>query len=254
MSRLSAVIITYNEEENIERCITSLESVTDEILVVDSNSTDKTVQIAKKHGASIISRHFLGYIEQKNFAIEKASFGWILSLDADEALDETLLSTVKQLKPKLERGKAYEINRLTNFCGKWIKHAGWHPDRKIRLWHREEGKWGGGGLHETVTLKKHVSTKRLAGILLHYSYSSINQHLDQIKKFSDIAAAQAVKKGKKAGFIKIVLYPFFFFMKRYLFKLGFLDGFYGFVVCANSAYAKMLKHIKIRELHLRSKA
>jgi len=253
MNQLSAVVITYNEEKNIERCLESLKAVADEILVVDSHSTDKTVEIAAGHGARVILQEFLGHVEQKNFAMQQAKYDWVLSLDADEVLDAALSGSIKTAKENLAKGKAYQLNRLTSFCGKWIRHSGWYPDRKIRLWYKQDGAWGGLNPHDTVMLNSGVVVEKLSGTLLHYSFDSINQHIEQIKKFSDIAAQQAMKKGKNAGFIEIGIYPFLFFIKRYIFKLGFLDGFYGFVVCANSAYFKMLKFIKLRHLQLQSK-
>lgn len=254
MPALSVVIITYNEERNIQRCLESVKELADEIVVVDSLSTDNTRNIAERYGAVVISQPFLGHVKQKNLAMRAARHDWVLSLDADEALDDELRDEIIRLKPLLAPGQAYRMNRLTNYCGHWVRHSGWYPDWKTRLWHRQEGSWGGVNPHDRVEPGPGVLLKQLKGMLLHYSFYSIDQHIDQIQKFAEISAREAFDKGKKVGFIEIVLYPIIFFIKRYIFRFGFLDGFYGFVICANSAYFKLLRHVKLRELYRTPKA
>lgn len=140
--KLSAVIITYNEEDNIERCLESLEKTADEILVVDSFSSDRTAEICKSKGVEFIQHSFEGHIEQKNYALSRASNDYVLSLDADEALSDKLIQSIRAAKQNWSTN-GYSVNRLTNYCGKWIRHCGWYPDKKIRLWDKRKGTWGG---------------------------------------------------------------------------------------------------------------
>ena len=151
MSKISAAIITFNEEKNIERCITSLRNVADEVVIIDSGSTDRTVEIAKDLKATIFTNPFKGHIQQKNFAITKTQYDWVISLDADEALSEELTASILAVKENL-KGSGYIFSRLTNYCGKWIKHCGWYPDKKLRLFKKHEGKWGGKNPHDKYLL------------------------------------------------------------------------------------------------------
>lgn len=246
--KLSAVVITYNEEDKIGKCIDSLIGVADEIIVVDSLSTDRTVEICTAKGASVISQKFLGYIEQKNFALDKSNYDIVLSIDADEVLSPELIKSINEIKSNFD-SDAYEFNRLTNYCGKWIKHGGWYPDVKTRIWNKNQGRWGGTNPHDKVILEKGKSVKKLDGDLLHYSIDSISQHIDQIQKFTTIAAKTLHKKGKKASIIRIFFNSWFKFVRDYFILLGFLDGFYGFVVAFNSAFATYLKYLKLYELN-----
>lgn len=246
--KLSAVIIAYNEEDKIGMCLDSLSSVADEIIVVDSLSTDKTVEICESKGAIVIQQEFLGYIEQKNFALQKANYDYVLSLDADEVLSEELKNSILTIKNNPNH-KAYKFNRLTNFCGKWIHHGGWYPDTKLRLWEKELGNWAGTNPHDKVVIRDDVKIKQLEGDLLHYSIDSIDQHIEQIQKFTTIAAESMHAKGMKSSISKILFNSFFKFIRDYIFRLGFLDGFYGYVVAKNSAYAKYLKYLKLFQLN-----
>ncbi len=246
---ISAVIITYNEERNIRRCIESLQDIADEVLVVDSFSTDRTEDICREMGAVFLQHEFKGHIEQKNYALDKAGHDFILSLDADEALSDELRESVRSAKNNWD-SDGYSLNRLTSYCGKWIRHCGWYPDVKIRLWDRRKGRWGGTNPHDRVEMKEGSTVKHLNGELLHYSYHSIAQQVAQMNSFSDLAARAAYEKGKKAYFIKdILLNPPGTFLKMYFLQRGFLDGYYGFVISANSSFSKFLKYLKLRELH-----
>lgn len=250
--KLSAVIIAYNEEEKIGMCLDSLVTVADEVIVVDSHSTDRTVEICQKKGATVIVHSFQGYAQQKNFAISNARYDYVLSVDADEVLSEELVTSIQYVKNNPTHD-AYEFNRLTNFCGKWIKHGGWYPDTKIRLWKKDKGKWIGEGVHETVELDDNSVVKKLSGDLLHYSIDSIEQHLDQIQKFTTLAAVAMQKKGKETTIATIIFNSWFKFFRDYIIRLGFLDGFYGYVVAKNSAYAKYLKYLKLYQLNKQAK-
>jgi len=246
---ISAVVITYNEERNIRQCLASVQDIVEEIVVVDSYSTDQTEAICREMGALFLQHPFEGHIEQKNYALAKAKHELILSLDADEALSEDLRESIREVKNHWN-SDAYAFNRLTRFCGKWIRHCGWYPDVKIRLWNRKKGAWGGTNPHDKVVMEAGSTVTHLNGDLLHYSYYSIRQQVDQINSFSDLAARAAFEKGKKSFFAKdILLNPFFTFLKMYVLQRGFLDGYYGFVISINSGFSKFLKYIKLRELY-----
>ncbi|MBE9468693.1 MAG: glycosyltransferase family 2 protein [Bacteroidetes bacterium] len=248
MIKLSVVIITYNEEKNIERCLLSVKDIADDIVVVDSFSTDATKEICKKYNVQFIEHKFEGYIEQKNWAITQAKYHHILSLDADEELSKELIKSVKEVKNNWEYD-GYYFNRLTNYCGKWIKHSGWYPDKKLRLWDSRKGKWAGTNPHDKFELQTNCKKYYITGDLYHYSYYSIFQHIETINKFSDIAAFARFKKGKKSNILKIIFSPFWKFFRTYFIKLGFLDGFYGFVISVNSAHSTFLKQVKLINLN-----
>ncbi len=244
--KISALIITYNEERNIRRCINSLISIADEIIVVDSYSTDKTVEICLEQGIQVIKNEFNGYIEQKNFIITHAKYKYILSIDADEVVSPELANSI--LKAKADcKFDGYEFNRKANYCGKWIQHCGWYPDRKLRLFDSSKGKWGGTNPHDKFIMKEGAKICFLKGDLLHYPYYSITQHLARVNYFTDIMAEEAVKNGKKSGVFYLIFSPLIKFIKSYFIQLGFLDGYYGFVVCTISSFATFVKYTKIIE-------
>ena len=251
--RISAVVITYNEEKNIGRCLDSIREVADEIVVVDSFSTDKTKEICSSMKVKFLQHHFEGHIEQKNFAVSCASYGHILSLDADEVLSEKLKQSILAAKQHW-RSDGYAFNRLTNYCGKWIWHSGWYPDVKLRLWDRNKGRWGGVNPHDRVMMDEHSRVCHIAGDLHHYSYRTIKDHIAQINSFSEIAARAAYAEGRNANLLlDIVLNPLLTFFKKYFLKLGMLDGYPGFMIAIHTAYGKFLKYIKLRELNKQSR-
>ncbi len=247
MIKLSVVIITFNEEKNIARCLESVKGIADEILVVDSFSSDKTREVCQAYDVRFFENAFAGYIEQKNYADKLASYDHILSLDADEALSEELKLSVQQAKENWQFD-AWSMNRLTNYCGKWIKHSGWYPDRKIRLFDRRQAQWSGKKIHEKLKLEPNAKAGFLSGDLLHYSFYSIEQHSMQINIFSTIKAEVMFEDGKRSNVCKIICHPFFTFFQGYLFKLGFLDGLHGYLICKNSAYSTFLKYSKLYKL------
>lgn len=248
MTKLSAVIITFNEETNIGQCLESVKDIADDIVVVDSYSSDNTEKICTEFGVRFIQHPFEGHIEQKNWAISQAKYHHILSLDADELLNDRLKRSIREVKEKWEYD-GYYFNRLTNYCGKWIKHSSWYPSRKLRLWDRRKGEWGGMNPHDHYVLVKGASRKFLKGDLLHYSYYSIQQHIEQINKFSDIAAKSFFEVGKKASWFNILFHPVWRMFRDYVIKFGFLDGFFGLVISVNSAHETFLKYSKLRKLH-----
>lgn len=247
MVKISAVIITYNEQRNIARCLQSLQRVADDLLVVDSFSTDGTQQIARKLGARVIEHSFEGHIQQKNWAISQAKYPHVLSLDADEALDESLEQSILQAK-KNWPADGFTMNRLTNYCGSWIRHGNWYPDVKLRLWDSRLGKWAGQNPHDQFRMESTANIQHLNGHLLHYSFYSFEQHLQQIKKFTDISSRAAFENGKRSNWLKIIFSPLWKFIKGYLIRLGFLDGQAGWMIARWSAYATYLKYKKLKQM------
>lgn len=244
MHKLSVVIITYNEEKNIARCLDSVKDIADDIVVVDSFSTDDTKQIVVNSGARFIEHAFEGHIQQKNWAITQAKYPHILSLDADELPDEKLKAEILKIKNNWTHDGFY-FNRLNNYCGKWLRHSGWYPDKKLRLWDSRKGRWAGENPHDTFIMDKDASLKYVRGNILHYSFYSVSQHILQVNKFTDIGAQAAFNKGKRSGLLRIFFYPKWKFFRDYIIKLGILDGYWGFVVCKISAHAKFLKYVKL---------
>ena len=246
---ISVVIITFNEERNIGRCLESIKEIADDIVVVDSYSKDKTKEICLKYGVRFIEHAFNGHIEQKNWAITQAKFPHVLSLDADEAVDDQLKKSILQVKQNFDCS-AYSMNRLTNYCGHWIKHCGWYPDTKLRLWDSRLGAWGGDNPHDKFELHANKSkVKHLNGDLLHYSYYTEEDHYKQVEYFTTILAHAQFKRNKKAPLSILYLSPLVKFIKDYFVKLGFLDGPVGFKICRISAYATYKKYQKLRALH-----
>lgn len=241
---LSVIIIAFNEEQNIVRCINSVQGLGDEILVVDSGSTDTTVSMARSLGATVIHQDFLGYIEQKNFATSKASHDWVLSLDADEALSPELKQSIATMMAA-PSAKGYTMNRLTNYCGEWVRYGGWYPDVKLRLYHRDAGNWAGVNPHDKFLMKNNQQVLHLKGDILHYSYHTISDHLKQIDRFSSIGAAALYKSGKRSGVMKIMYKPLARFIRNYLLRRGFMDGLTGFIIGINSAHAVFLKYLRL---------
>jgi glycosyltransferase involved in cell wall biosynthesis len=247
MIKISAVIITLNEERNIGRCLESISGIADEIVVVDSGSTDATEAICRKKNVKFIHHAFEGHIEQKNFAVTQCHHEYILSIDADESLSPELTKSISELKSNWEKD-GYTFNRLTNYCGKWIHHCGWYPDRKLRLFKKGKGKWAGSNPHDRFILNEPASVGRLKGDLLHYSYYTIEDHLRQVNKFTDIGALSAYKEGKRSSILKMLIKPKIRFIRDYIFHLGILDGYYGLVICRISSDATFIKYVKLYEL------
>ena len=248
MVKLSAVIITLNEEKNIGRCLEAFKHLVDDIVIVDSNSTDKTAEIAESYGARIVQKKFDGYVKQKNFANAQAKFDHILSLDADEVLSPTLQNSIAKAKDSFD-ADGYTLNRLTNYAGKWVRHSGWYPDRKLRLFDRRKGRWEGLLIHEELKMDEDAKIDHLEGDLLHYSFNSVEEHKRQSEKFTTLGAQADFQKGKKAPFYKIWLGPVVKFIQSYIFRLGFLDGKTGFTICWLSAAATHHKYVKLKQLY-----
>ena len=243
---LSVVIITFNEEANIGRCLAALGGVGEEVLVVDSFSTDRTVEICRQHGARVVQNAFAGYVAQKNFATDQARFDHVLQLDADEVLTGELRQSIESVKNNWQHA-AYSLARLTNYCGNWVRHGGWYPDRKLRLYDRRLGRWQGLLLHEHYEVQPGQTTGTLAGDALHYSYASVAQHVAQLNKFTSITAQELALRGKtNVTLFHLLLKPLWKFTHGYVLRRGFLDGFAGLSIAAISAGGVFLKFAKLK--------
>mgnify|MGYP001106014654 FL=1 len=245
--KISAVILTLNEERDIERCITSLDGVADDVIVVDSFSTDKTEEMCARLGARFVKHAFEGYGAQKNWAVRQALHPVVLSLDADEALSEGLRESILEAKRRWS-ADAYSFNRLTNYCGKWIRHCGWYPDVKLRLWDTAKGEWSDDAVHERVRLKDGARSRHLSGDLLHFGFRTISEHVEQVNAFSEMKAAAKRAEGRRTNLGCVLAYPIARFVKGYVLKAGFLDGRHGLYVCAISAVSTFLTYAKLFEL------
>jgi glycosyltransferase involved in cell wall biosynthesis len=247
--QLSVVIITFNEARNIGRCLDAVRSIADDVVVVDSFSTDDTVAICRAKGVRVVEHPFEGHIEQKNYALAQARYDWVFSLDADEAPDEQLIIAIRQLKNSPNAAEGYTMNRLTNYCGEWIRHSGWYPDRKLRLFDRRKGRWGGQNPHDRVEMGPGAHIQHLKGDILHYSYYSVEEHWQRAKKYADIAAKAMYDNGKKSSIWQVWFSPIFKFLRNYVLKAGFLDGRAGWTICVISATETLWKYQKLQQLH-----
>ncbi len=250
MSAISAVIITKNEARNIVRCLASVRRVADEVIVVDAGSTDGTVSLASDLGARVSERAWTNYSDQKNHANALATHPHILSLDADEALSPELEASLLDLKETGIHG-AYRVARRTNYCGHWVRHGGWYPDAKVRLFPRSGTFWEGEHVHETLVLPPGTAIHPLKGDLLHYSYHTVQDHRERIERYSTLHAEAMYAAGKRAGVFKRLLAPPVKFLQGYLLQLGFLDGWAGWTIAVMSARAVRAKYHKLHQLNAR---
>ncbi len=248
MEQLSVVIITYNEEKNIGRCIDSVKEIADEIVVLDSFSSDDTVTIARNKGARVVQQRFAGYVAQKNKAAELAKFDYILSLDADEALSTTLKDSIQKIKEGFVY-QAYSMNRCNHYCGSFIRRGTWYPDKKIRLFDKRLLKWGGLDVHEKIVLPPRLAVYPLKGDLLHYTFTTVEQHRKNNDKYSTIAAQSLYKIGKKTNWLKIIASPTWSFFNAFLLRGGLLEGHKGFTIAYQQARYHFLKYFKLYKLH-----
>lgn len=244
--KISACVITFNEEDRIEESLKSLAEVADEIIVVDAFSTDKTPEIVRNYTLRFFQREWNGYSSQKNFAISQVKYPWILSIDADEVLSPELKKEILELKKGEPDCDGFSFRRKTFYLGKWIRHSGWYPDKKTRLFRKGTAYWEGDYVHERLVFKGRV--KELKGELLHYSYRNLSDHVLRIERYSTLASQKLFKEGEKSSYLKIFLLPLVTFLRTFIFKSGFLDGIHGLIISFFSSYYVFLKFAKLLEL------
>ncbi|MEY2830268.1 MAG: hypothetical protein RIQ33_2126 [Bacteroidota bacterium] len=244
--KISAVIITFNEQKNIGRCIDSLMNIVDEIIVIDSYSTDATKQICLQKKVTFLELKWQGYAATKNYGNAMANNDYILSLDADEALSTELQNTIYTAKSNLSG--AYEMNRLTNYCGHWIRYGGWYPDTKIRLFNKKNTQWKNLIVHEHIEFLKPEHITFLKGDILHYSFDTLLEHKTKIEKYALLEAQKVKHYSTIKLFFKTMFSPFITFIKMYFLKLGCLDGSAGFNVAKLSAYASYKRYTEAQKL------
>jgi len=242
---ISATIITRNEERHIERAIRSL-ACADEVIVVDSGSTDDTVARAQSLGARVIAHPFAGFAAQKNYAVAQARHPWILSLDADEELDSTAQKAVENWKTRPPQACGYRFARRALYLGRWIRHSGWYPDHKLRLFDRRRGEWRGAYVHESVVVDGPVET--LPGEILHYTCDSIEEHRQRIEFYTDLAAREMFDRGERVSTPARLLLPGWIFLDSYVLRRGILDGRQGYLIARMAARYVARKFEKLQGL------
>jgi glycosyltransferase involved in cell wall biosynthesis len=245
MKRLSVVIIARNEEQALPRCLDSV-SWADEVVVVDSHSTDRTCEIARQRGAMVCVIDWRGFGPAKQAGVERASGDWILSIDADEEVSDALADDIRHVLENSGGYDGFNIPRRTNFLGRWIYHGGWYPDYVLRLFRREKGKFDDAVVHEKVLLDGPQG--RLKGELLHYSFPSLEHYFVKFNRYTSLGAEEAFRVGRAASWADIILRPPVSFLKHYVLHGGFLDGIEGFLVASLSATAVMVKYAKLMQL------
>ncbi len=243
---ISAVIITLNEEKRLEPALISLEGIASEIIVVDALSSDKTVKIAKKYTEKIFERKWTNFADQKNFGNDQALFPWILSLDADERLSPELRHEIQSLKQDEPQCTGFTMPRQAYYLGKWIRHSGWYPDRKLRLFRKDKARWVGEYIHEKVDIQGKV--EKLRGSIHHFTYRNIQDHMARINSFSDLGAKKLYAEKKRCRWYHLFFLPFFRFTKSYFWRGGFLDGFAGLVISVLNGYSIFIRYAKLKEI------
>lgn len=245
--KITATIITFNEERNIADALNSL-SWTDEIILVDSESTDRTVEIARQYTDRIFIRPWPGYAQQKNFAAEQSTNDWILNLDADERVSDELAREIVKLKSEYSSDAAgFEMPRLTWYLGRWIKHSGWYPDYKLRLYDRTRGQWSGDYVHESVEVGGRI--ERLQNDIHHYTVRNSSDHHERLDRYTTLAAREQLAKGNRASLASLLFSPLSSFIRSYIFKRGFLDGLPGLAIAQFAAHYVFLKNLKLWEMN-----
>jgi glycosyltransferase involved in cell wall biosynthesis len=246
---ISLVVVTLNEEANIERCLRSVPFASD-VVVVDSFSTDRTLEIAQKLGANVIQEKWRGYGPQKSFAVSKAKNDWILSLDADEALSPELQQEIVERFASLNPEVGYELSRRSFHLGRWISHGGWYPDAQLRLFHRQYSQWSSDALHEKVQVKH---KERFRQDLLHWVFDNLSDQVVTNDKYSSLGAENLAKSGRHFSLLKLIFKPWTKFVECYFLKQGFRDGLPGFIIAVSAAYSIFLRHGKLWELEMKKR-
>lgn len=242
MNRITATLITCDEEENLPRALASLKTIADEIVLVDSGSRDRTCEIARRHGARVLERAWTDYSDQKNFASLQASHNWILNLDADEELSPGLQDELLQWKQETPAAAAYAMPRKARYLGRWIHHSGWYPDPKVRLYHRERARFTG-HLHESLTADGAVG--RFPGELHHHTFRTVAEHVAQVNRYTTLAADELYADGRRRWLLPMLASPPWMFLRTYFLKQGFRDGYHGWLIAQLTALASFLKFAKL---------
>jgi glycosyltransferase involved in cell wall biosynthesis len=246
MKQVSAVIIVYNEEKNLRECLETVQWA-DEIVVVDSHSPDRTVEIARQFTKKIFQKEYKGHIDKKRFAVAKATHDWVFSIDADERVTPELQEAIRGVLAQGGREVVgYDMPRMTRHLNRWILHGEWYPDRVTRLFRRSRMRYEGTEPHDRVILEG--KRGHLNGMLLHYNYRDFAHQIQTVQAYSDVAARALFVEGRRAGFRNLVLRPPFKFLKCYILKRGFLDGWPGFIIAATSAFYVLAKYVKLYEM------
>ena len=248
--QISLVIITFNEADRLPAALESCLEIADEMIVVDSHSTDQTVPIARRFGAKVFQKDFTDYGSQKNHANQLAGFNWILNLDADERLSRQLVEEIKKLKQQQDTDcSGYHFNRRTSYLGRWIRFSGWYPDRKLRLFRKDRSRWQG-RIHEKMVISG--PTGHLPGDLIHYTYRNMSDHLQRLNRYSTMQAEDLASSSKRLLLLKGFLLPPITFVRFYIWKMGILDGFPGFIIALFSSWATAMKYLKAYAINRRN--
>lgn len=245
MSRLSVAIITYNEEEEIKDCLESVKWA-DEIVVVDSFSTDKTLDICRQYTNKVFQHEWSGYSNQKNYAINVTTNPWILILDADERVSERLTKEIKEILDKDLGVDGYYIPRKSYFLGRWIRYGGWYPDYSIRLFRKDKGRFEQREVHESVRING--KTAKLKNHLEHYTYRNLSEYIQRMDRYSTLAAMEMIGEGRRSGPRNILFRPILTFFRMYILKQGFREGIYGLLISVLYSYYTFLKYAKLWEM------
>jgi glycosyltransferase involved in cell wall biosynthesis len=248
--KVSVTIITRNEAEHIDAALSSV-AWADQVVVVDSESTDATVEIARRFTDTVITRPWPGYVEQKNYAASVAEHDWILSLDADERVPAALAEEIRGVLSADSPHAAFRMPRVTWHLGRWVRSTDWYPDYQLRLYDKRRARWTGDYVHEGIDVEG--STGLLRHELLHHAYRDVADHLDTINKYTTFAARQMYEHGRRANLLHLVAHPPLAFLRNYIGRAGFRDGAAGFIISAMNAYYVFLKYAKLWELHGRRK-
>jgi glycosyltransferase involved in cell wall biosynthesis len=245
MNLLSVTLITLNEERNLPRALASVGGLADEIVVVDSGSRDRTVELARQHGARVLERAWTNFSDQRNFAAAEASHDWILTLDADEELSPELRAELERWKQATPEAIAYEMPRRARYLGRWIHHSGWYPDRKRRLYRRDKARFAG-ALHESLEVDGPIG--RLQGDLLHYTVESLAEHRAKMEGYTALAAQELYRAGRRQWLLPLLTAPPWAFLRTYFLQQGFRDGTAGWHIAGMAARYVFLKYSKLRAL------
>lgn len=245
--KISVAMITFNEEKILKKTLDSVKGLVDEIVIVDSGSTDNTEKIAREYGARFFVEPWKGYGAQKNSAIEKCQGEWILNIDADEVLSEELKEEIRKVISSETKESVFKINRVSVCFGKVLKHGGWGTSFAIRLFRKDSGKYNDNTVHEEFVTKENIS--KIKKDIYHYSYLTMEDYFNRFNRYTTEGAKEYYKHGKKVSLIDLTLNPIYKFLKMYVIRLGFLDGIPGFVIASTSAMYSMIKYFKLREMY-----